>query len=63
MAQTSKEQILKMFRDFGLGTDEDRARLLALATLAEPEFPVYNFIKLDDTTEGHLKGDHEGKLA
>jgi len=63
MAQTSEEQILQMFRDFGLETDVDRARLRALATLAEPEYPVYNFIKLDDTTEGHRKGDHDGKLA
>lgn len=63
MAQTSEEQILQMFRDFGLETDTDRARLRALTTLAEAEYPLYNFIKLDNTTEGHQTGEHDGKLA
>lgn len=63
MAQTSEEQILQMFRDFGLETDADRARLRALAALTGAEHPVYNFIKLDDTTESHRTGGDDGKLA
>jgi hypothetical protein len=63
VAQISEDQILKMFRDFGLETDADRERLRALAALAGAEYPVYSFIKLDDRTEGHRTGEQDGKLA
>lgn len=63
MPRLSEPQIEQMFRDFGLGTEAERQRVRALAMLSGSEHPMYNFIRLDDTSSQDQSGEQNAELA
>ncbi len=51
MSSLAAQEIIQMFRDFGLETDQDRQRFLAIGSNEASEPPTQVFIRAESTTD------------